>query len=293
MIVKGGEIPRPGQTVIGGRFSTAAGGKGANQAVAAARAGGQVAFVGRVGDDDMGRRARDGLAKEGIDVTHLITDDCAASGVALIMVDSRGQNSIAVAGGANDRVTAGDVEAARGVIAGADILLVQLEIPLEAVKKAVFEAKGAGVKVILNPAPACGLNEDILSCVSILTPNESEAGELAGMRVETVEEAEKAGLALVKRGVETVIVTMGEKGVVVVSAYRINRYDAFEVKAVDTTAAGDVFNGVLAIGLGEGMEMEEAVRFGAAGAAISVTKIGAQPSIPGRREIVGLLEKGK
>jgi ribokinase len=285
MIVKVDRIPRPGETVIGGVFSTAAGGKGANQAVAAARAGGEVVFVGRVGKDMFGDQAVEGFIRDGIDVRHVVRDDAAPSGVALIFVDAGGENSIAVASGANAEVSPADVEAAREAIESAGILLMQLEVPLETVEAAATIAHGAGVAVILNPAPAQPLSDALLAMVSILTPNETEAELLTGVAVEDETSAARAADILRERGVRTVLVTRGSRGVFAVSPEFRGNVPCFAVSCVDTTAAGDVFNGALAVALSEGMPLREAVRFASAAAGISVTRMGAQPSAPGRGEI--------
>ncbi len=290
MIVKTDRIPRPGETVIGGVFSQAPGGKGANQAVAAARAGGHVAFVGRVGNDALGDEALAGYERDGIDVSRVIRDPEAHSGVALIFVDAKGENSIAVASGANARVSAADVEAARDVIRKASVLLVQLEIPVEAVRKALSIAAEYGVRTILNPAPACPLDDDLLKMVSIITPNETEAELLTGKRVADVRDAEKAAGALIKRGAGAAILTLGSRGSFAYSTEFRGATPCFPAECVDTTAAGDVFNGALAVALAEGRGMSDSIRFASAAAAISVGRMGAQPSAPTRAEIDALLK---
>jgi len=285
MIVKLSRLPKPGETIGGGAFSTAAGGKGANQAVAAARAGAEVGLVARVGDDSFGEQAITGFVGDGIDVGHVTRDPAAPSGVALIFVDEKGENSIAVAPGANAGLTPNDVEAAEELITGADVVVMQLETPLETVERAATLAREHGARVILNPAPAQPLSDEILGNVSILTPNESEAELLTGIQVEGDAGAEEAARALVARGVETVILTLGSRGAFVFESESGELVPGFEVDAVDTTAAGDVFNGSLAVGLAEGMPLARAVGFANAAAALSVTKLGAQPSAPTRAEI--------
>ncbi len=291
MIVRVERIPRPGETVIGGVFSTAAGGKGANQAVAAARAGGKVALVGRVGWDMFGDQALEGFDRDGIDTRHMVRDEGAPSGVAFIVVDSRGENSIAVASGANANVSPADAEAARELIEGAEILLMQLEIPLETVRAAAEAAAAQGVTVILNPAPAQPLDDAFLRCVSILTPNETEAELLTGIPVEDEASAARAADALRARGVDIVLVTRGSGGVFAAAPEFRGNIPCFPVDCVDTTAAGDVFNGALAVALSEGRDLREAVRFASAAAAISVTRLGAQPSAPKREEIEAFLRE--
>ena len=285
MIVKLPRLPKPGETIGDGAFSTAAGGKGANQAVAAARAGADVGLVARVGGDSFGEQAITGFVGDGIDVEHVTRDPAAPSGVALIFVDEKGENSIAVAPGANAGLTPNDVEAAEELITGADVVVMQLETPLETVERAATLAREHGARVILNPAPAQPLSDEILGNVSILTPNESEAELLTGIQVEGDAGAEEAARALVARGVETVILTLGSRGAFVFESESGELVPGFEVDAVDTTAAGDVFNGSLAVGLAEGMPLARAVGFANAAAALSVTKLGAQPSAPTRAEI--------
>ncbi len=289
MIVKTSRIPRPGETVIGGEFSTAAGGKGANQAVAAARAGGRVTFLARVGTDMFGDRAVEGFGRDGIDTGLVIRDSGARSGVALIFVDEGGENSIAVASGANARLSADDVSAAAEAIAAADMLLMQLEVPVDTVRAAAAIARDNGVPVILNPAPAAPLDDDLLSCVTVLTPNESEAELLTGIPMADGDGARRAAEELHRRGVETVLVTLGKRGVFVRTDDYSEIVPAFAVEPVDTTAAGDVFNGVLAVSLAEGMELVSAVRYACAAAALSVTTLGAQTSSPGRAMIDAFL----
>ena len=285
MIIKVPRIPKPGETVLGGEFSTAAGGKGANQAVAAARAGGQVTFIARVGEDVFGEQAAKGLAADGIDVKYVIRDPSAPSGVALIYVDAFGENSIAVASGANAYLFPADVLAAEKAIATADILLVQLETPIATVQAAVEMAASHGVKVILNPAPAQHLRDELLQHLAFLTPNESETELLTGVKVASIQDAQVAAGVLLKRGVGNVIITLGAAGALVANNNAIRHIPGFKVDPVDTTAAGDVFNGALAVAIAEDMPVEKAVRFANAAAALAVTKPGAQPSAPHRQEI--------
>lgn len=290
MIIQAARIPRPGETIIGGEFTMAAGGKGANQAVAAARAGGAVTFVARVGEDVFGEQAVKGFVADGINVDHVTRDKQAPSGVALIFVAADGENSIGVASGANGRVSADDVRAAAGAITGADVLVMQLETPLEAVQAAAELAAAQGVRVILNPAPAQPLDEKLLAYVSVLTPNETEAELLTGIKVDSETSAARAAEALRKKGVDMVIVTLGAKGVFVLCDEFSGAVSGFPVKAVDTTAAGDVFNGALAVAMAEKRPLVDAIRFANAAAALSVTKLGAQPSAPTRAEIEAFLK---
>ena len=291
MIIKLDRIPRPGETILGGAFVTAAGGKGANQAVGAARAGGQVTFIARVGQDMFGEQAVDGFVKDGINVDHVTRDKTNPSGVALIFVAKDGENSIAVAGGANAKLSPADVKKAKAAFAGASVLVMQLETPLETVQAAAALAAKAGVPVILNPAPAQPLPDKLLECVSILTPNETEAELLTGIAVTDAATAAAAATILCARGVQTVIITLGARGAYVATESGGQLVPGFKVKAMDTTAAGDVFNGALAVALAEGKPLDLAVRFANAAAAISVTRLGAQPSAPTRREIDRFLKK--
>ncbi len=290
MILQMDHIPRPGETVLGGRFTMAAGGKGANQAVAAARAGGRVTFLARVGDDVFGRQAVAGFARDGINVDFILQDREASSGVALIFVAEGGENSIGVASGANGRLSPADVDATAARIAAANVLVMQLETPIETVRRAAETAAGQGVCVILNPAPARALADDLLQHVTVLTPNEHEAERLTGIEVADVDGAARAAAALQASGIETVIVTLGARGVFVASGEFTGAVPAFPVEPVDTTAAGDVFNGALAVLLAENQPLLSAVRFASAAAALSVTRLGAQPSAPRRRDIEALLK---
>ncbi len=285
MIIKVPWLPKPGETILGGKFFTAAGGKGANQAVGAARAGGDVIFLARIGDDMFGQKAKEGFIKDKINVDYVLTDEAEPSGVALILVAPDGENVIAVAGGANSCLTPSDVQKQSDVISSADILLGQLETPLETIHKAVSIASDNGVKVILNPAPAQELSDDLLACVSILTPNESEAQLLTGIKVDSEEDAAKAADVLMGRGVQIVLLTMGSRGAYIATAEFKELIPGFKVKAVDATAAGDVFNGALAVAIAQNKPVREAVSFANAAAALSVTKLGAQPSAPTKEEV--------
>ena len=289
MIIRVPRIPRPGETILGGTFSMAAGGKGANQAVAAARAGGKVAFVARVGDDMFGRQAVLGFKKDGLTVRHVVKDKIAPSGIALIFVATDGENSIAVASGANGRLSPQDVLAARELIENAQVVVTQLETPLNTVRAAARMAAGKKIPFILNPAPARPLDDELLKKVSFITPNETEAELLTGVRVADDAGAEKAAKILLAKGVKTVIITLGAKGAYVRSERFTGVVPGFEVKALDSTAAGDVFNGALAVSLAEGKPLDQAVRFANAAAALSVTKMGAQPSAPRRAAIEKML----
>ena len=290
MIIKLDRIPRPGETILGGEFVTAPGGKGANQAVGAARAGGQVTFVARVGRDMFGEQAVAGFVRDGIAVDYVFRDPAAPSGVALIFVAKDGENSIAVASGANATLTPADVMKARPAFADASVLLMQLETPLATVQAAAELAAQRGLRVILNPAPARPLPDKLLRLVSILTPNETEAELLTGIAVKNDRSAAQAAGKLLGRGVQTVILTLGARGAFIATRESSQLIPGFKVKPVDTTAAGDIFNGALAVALAEGKPLPSAVRFANAAAALSVTKLGAQPSAPTRKEIERLLK---
>ena len=287
MVVKAARIPAPGETILGGRFLMNPGGKGANQAVAAARLGAEVVFIAKVGDDLFGREAKALFAKENICTDYVLTDPSEPSGVALIMVDAKGENCIAVASGANGTLMPEDIEGLEGVIAQSDLLLMQLETPLETVRYAADVAVNLGVPVILNPAPACELPSDLYDCLEVITPNESEAELLTNIKVTDEASAEAAARVLCDKGVLNVVITMGAKGAYVFDGEDGVMVPAFKVEAVDTTAAGDVFNGALAVALTEELELEAAVRFASKAASISVTRMGAQASAPRREELVG------
>ena len=291
MIIKTSRIPNPGETVIGGTFSTAAGGKGANQAVAAARAGGDVALVARVGADIFGERAVDGYRQDHVDVSYVTKDTDQPTGVALILVDDHGENSIAVASGANGELSPEDVHVARDAIATARVVLLQLEVPLATVQTAITIAAKAGSCVILNPAPAQPLEDEMLKMVTILTPNEGEAEMLTGIQVRDDADANRAADALLERGVGAVVITLGARGAFVRGEGISELIPGFPVETVDTTAAGDVFNGALAVSLADGKDLREAVRFASAAGALAATKLGAQPSAPSRQEILACLEE--
>jgi ribokinase len=280
MIIKAGRIPRPGETVIGGSFHTGPGGKGANQAVAASRAGASVHFVGRLGADGLGNEALQKLKAEGVIADHVVLDSDAPTGTAWIIVDDGGENSIVVASGANARLTPQDVSLAEHVIAQADMLLLQLESPLPAIERAIEIAVDNDVRIMLNPAPAMRLSNELLSRVSVITPNEIEAEMLTGIKITGEAHLQAAADALHRFGIGTVILTLGAKGAFASGKEGSFLSPAFPVTAIDTTAAGDVFNGCLAAFLDGSRSIRESVRMSAAAAALSVTKLGAQESAP-------------
>ncbi len=292
LVVRIPALPRPGETVTGGTFFTARGGKGANQAVAAARAGGSVTLIACLGDDPLGDETLAALAAEGIAVHGVRRMPHTPSGVALILVDERGENSIAVAPGANALLAPDQVVPSAEQLTPTDVLVAQLETPLGAVLAAARAARRAGARVILNPAPARELPDELLQLVSVLTPNEAEAARLAGTSIDDRDALEDATTALLERGAGAVVITLGASGAYVATTERREMVAGYRVEARDTTGAGDVFNGALAVALAERTSLREAVRFANAAAAISVTRDGAQPSAPHRAEILTLLGDG-
>lgn len=278
-------FPTPGETVTGNQYQVAFGGKGANQAVAAGRSGAKIAFIACTGDDDTGERVRKQLASDNIDVSPVSVVEGESTGVALIFVNAEGENVIGIHAGANAALTTERVEAQRAIISGADALLMQLESPVESVLAAAKIAHENHTTVVLNPAPARVLSDELLALVDIITPNETEAEKLTGIRVENDDDAARAAGALHDKGIGTVIITLGSRGVWVSANGEGRRVPGFKVKAIDTIAAGDTFNGALVTALLEGRAMDEAIRFAHAAAAIAVTRKGAQPSVPWRKEI--------
>lgn len=291
LIVLSPRIPQPGETIIGTGFRTAPGGKGANQAVAAAQLGAQVSMIGSVGADTFADSLLENLASAGVDRRFVTRDQGNPTGVALIVVDDRGENSIVVASGANMHLKPADLESAEGAIAQADVLLLQLEVPLDTVTRAAEIARKHQVTVVLNPAPARTLPKKLLSLVDFLIPNETETALLSGMPVSNQDEIETAAASLRALGVGNVILTLGERGALLTAAGNSELYPAFEVNPVDTTAAGDAFMGAFAVALGEGLSIPDAIRFGNAAGALATTRLGAQPSLPTRTEVDSLISK--
>ena len=286
LVVRIPQIPRSGETLLGGVFKTYPGGKGANQAVAAARLGAHVTMIGCVGDDAFGQDVRNTLIAEGIDTTYVLVHPESATGVALIQVDAKGQNSIAVASGANFQLTVADVEKAMQAVGKIDMLVMQLETPLETIYTAAKTASLRGAKVLLNPAPAQVLNQDLLELVDVLLPNEYEIALMTGFPpLQSAADARSAAEKLLSLGAKNLLVTMGGQGAVLFDGKMELNISACSVQAVDTTAAGDCFVGALAVGLCEGKSLPGAAEFASVAAAISVTRAGAQPSLPRRDEV--------
>ncbi len=284
MVINSSRLPRPGESVIGDKFMMAGGGKSANQAVAAARMGHKVTFVAAVGCDIFGDEAVDRYAKASIDTSYIVRKQT-ASGIALIMVDAAAQNSISVALGANNELSEADILPAIEQIGKDDIVLLQLEIPMPTVERAVALAAERGARVVLNPAPAAKLSKDVLSKLYVITPNQTEAETLTGIEVSDEASAKAASEVLRACGVGRVVITMGGDGAFVNDEGECYIAPARRVEAVDTTAAGDVYNGAMCAALAEGKTLKEALRFATCASAISVTRSGAQPSIPSRGEV--------
>ncbi|MEI3590217.1 MAG: ribokinase [Alistipes ihumii] len=284
MVVKTDHLPRPGETVLGGTFLMNPGGKGANQAVAAARLGAEVTFVCKTGNDLFGVTTRQQLAEEGIDTSFVFTDPHEPSGVALIAVDNRAENTIVVASGANASLLPLDINKALAAIDACDLVLMQLETPMPTIEYVASLAAERGKRVVLNPAPAATLSEQLLKNLYLITPNETEAELITGIPVRDERSAEQAARTIHRAGVRHVIVTLGKKGALLCEGGHCEVIPAHRVEAVDTTAAGDVFNAGLVVALSEGRNLTDAVRFGAKAAAISVTRMGAQASAPYRSE---------
>jgi ribokinase len=290
MVVKGNRLPGPGETVSGGRFLLAGGGKGANQAVAAARLGAEVTLIAKVGRDMFGDQAVDNFRREGIQTDGILRDPEQHTGVALILVDRAGENLISVASGANHALTPDEITEAADRIERADVLMLQLETPIETVLQAARIAAKADVPVILNPAPAATLPAALLKCVTYLTPNETEVEQLTDIPVGDEASAQQAAERLLEMGVRHVIVTLGAKGARITSPSGTTLVGSTPVEAVDTTAAGDAFNGGLAWALANGMPLQQAVRQACLVGALSATRLGAQPSLPTRDEFETFVE---
>ena len=286
LVVRMPKIPHPGETLLGGVFKTFPGGKGANQAVAAARLGAQVVMVGCVGNDAFGMEMKNTLDGEGIETSHILIHPEIPTGVALIQVDAQGQNSIAVASGANFCLTGEDVKMAMNSIGEFDVLVMPLETPLETVYTAAQIASKRGAKVLLNPAPAQVLENNLLELVDVLIPNEHEIGLMTSLLLKTKADLHQAAVMLFKLGTKNLLVSLGNQGSVLFDkSGQETKISACPVQAVDTTAAGDCFVGALAVGICEGKSLIAAAEFASCAAALSVTREGAQPSLPHRIEV--------
>ncbi|WP_279146212.1 ribokinase [Photobacterium carnosum] len=282
-------FPRPGETLHGRNYQVIPGGKGANQAVAAARLNADIGFIACVGDDSFGINIRENFRMDGIDITAVKMQPNCPTGIAMIQVSDSGENSICLSAEANAKLTAAAIEPDLERIRQADYLLMQLETPLCGIEKAAQVGKDANTIVILNPAPARVLSDELLACVDMITPNETEAEVLTGVTVTDAESAQQAANILHAKGIQTVMITLGAKGVWLSQEGRGEIIAGFRVEATDTTAAGDTFNGAFVTGLLDGLVLESAIKFAHAAAAISVTRFGAQTSIPTRKEVEDFL----
>ena len=285
MVIKTSKLPQPGETILGGDFLMNPGGKGANQAVAAARLNGRVTLVAKTGEDLFGLQTKKQLLSENLNCDYLFSDPVSPSGIALITVDDHAENCIVVAPGANTRLVRADIDRALQAILNTEIILMQLEIPMDTVTYVTGIAFKAGRKVILNPAPAQQLSAELLKTLYMITPNETEAELLTGIPVTDLHSAETAARILLDKGVQVVVITLGNKGALLVTASHCQLIPGVMVDAVDTTAAGDCFNGALAVAIAEGSDLVSAITFANKAASISVTRMGAQASAPYRDEI--------
>jgi len=283
-------LPGPGETVLAKNYQRCLGGKGANQAIAARKAGAEVIFICKLGKDQEGQIFHEALLAQGLPEEGILRDPQEGTGTAWVMVDDRGKNQIVVFPGANRSLLPADVAAISPSLFGAKVLLLQLEIPLVTVEYSLEKARRLGMLTILNPAPASPLSPSLLGLVDILTPNETEASILTGIEVKDPESAKRAAQELIERGVRQVIVTLGDQGAFLRGPDVEGHFPAFPVEAIDTTAAGDAFNGALASALAQGKALAEALSFANAAGALATTRWGAQPSLPGREEIEGLLK---
>ena len=284
MVVKADKHPLPGETLLGGNFLMNPGGKGANQAVAIARLGGDLTFVAKLGNDIFGKQIIEGFRKENMNTEYIFMDEQHPSGVALIMVNAAGENCIVVAAGSNSNLLMRDIETVPD-LKDAEIILMQLEIPMDTIFAIAKNARSNHQKLILNPAPAQHLSNELLNGLFLVTPNETEAAILTGIEVTDDRSAEKAADVLLSKGVENVIITLGKQGAYYKNKERSFSIKAPEVKAIDTTAAGDTFSGALAVALTEDMDWKKAIEFAVTAASISVTRMGAQASVPYRNEV--------
>ena len=290
LVIRSPHIPQPGETILGSDFQTFPGGKGANQAVAAAKLGAYVSMVGRLGQDSFAEVLLENLASSGVDPSHISRDPEAASGVALIVVDDHGENTIVVASGANMQIDEGQIDAAEDTIAGSDVLVLQLEIPLPAVMRSAEIARQHSVPVVLNPAPARDLPDELFGLVDVLIPNETETTLLSGQPASSEAELKQASRSLLERGSGAVVITLGSRGALMANQENpCQIIPGFKVDPVDTTAAGDAFVAGLAVHLGEGSPLSEAILWGNAAGALATMRSGAQTSAPSRQEVEQLI----
>lgn len=285
MVIKADRLPIPGETILGGTFFMNPGGKGANQAVAAARLGGSVALISKTGNDVFGKQSVMLYTSENIKTDYVFSDPKHPSGVALITVDSNGENCIVVASGANAYLTPSDIEKAGTVLENCEMVLMQLEIPVETVEYVAAVAHDRNIKVILNPAPARALSDNLLKNIYMIIPNKSEAEILSGIKVSDIDSAKQAADIISAKGVDIVVVTLGAQGALIKDGNDYQYVEAFKVDALDTTAAGDTFCGAVCVGLAEGKTILDSVKMACRAAAITVTRMGAQASIPYRSEL--------
>lgn len=288
MVIKTDRLPIPGETILGGTFFMNPGGKGANQAVAASRMGGKVTLISKTGNDVFGKQSVMLYNSENINTDFVFSDPNQPSGVALITVDSFGENCIVVASGANASLSPADINKAIKEIESSDLVLMQLEIPIDTVEYVAEIADKKGIKVILNPAPARALSDKLLKCLYIIIPNKSEAEILSGIKVTDYESARQAADIISARGVDNVVITLGSQGALIKEGAEYHYVEAYKVEAVDTTAAGDSFCGTVCVGLSEGKSILESVKLAARAAALTVTRMGAQSSVPYRSELSSL-----
>ena len=284
LVVNVDTMPKPGQTLLGGNFKEVPGGKGANQAVAMARLGGKVSMIGKVGNDSFGKTLINALNNDNVNTNHIHTANC-STGVAFITVDKNAQNAIVVAPGANFELSKDDIDKNIDCIKNSDIVVIQLETPLETVKYALQIAKDLNKYTILNPAPAIKLNDDIIKNVDLLTPNETELEIISEMKIESKDDINKAAKKMIEKGIKELIVTLGSKGSLYINEEKSFFKSAYKVEAVDTTAAGDSFTGALAVALSNNKNIEEAMDFASKVGALSVMKEGAQSSLPTLKDV--------
>lgn len=289
LVIQTEKVPVDGETTIGKTFNRFTGGKGANQAVAAARLGGDVTMVGKLGKDDFGKEHMESLKANQVDCDSVWMDEEASTGIGNIVIDRNGNNRIIVVPGANLNLTEQDIEAIENVIAATDIVVLQLEIPISTVYKAIDLAHKHHKTVVLNPAPAQKIDSQYISKIDFIIPNETEASLLTGIHVNDVEDAEKASQHFIRQGYQNVIITLGDQGVIYRNRSKVRHYQPYQVKAVDTTAAGDSFIGGFVYGLSRGLNIDQAVQLAVAASALTVTKLGAQPSLPTIEEVQNLL----